>query len=138
MLVVVYTAQGEVLMLRRTSPRDFWQSVTGSLRWGEMPRRAAQRELFEETGLRDGGRIRDCHRKVRFPIVPPWRDRYDPGVFFNTEHHFRLLLPSRRLLRLNPGEHSMARWLPIPQAARLASSWTNRDAILDLQQLFGP
>ena len=134
--MVVYTAQGEVLMLRRTSPGNFWQSVTGSLRWGEMPSRAAQRELFEETGLRGGGRIRDCHHKVRFPIVPPWRDRYDPGVFFNTEHHFRLQLPSRRLVRLNAVEHSMARWLPIPQAARLASSWTNRDAILDLQRLF--
>ncbi|MGD8932832.1 MAG: NUDIX domain-containing protein, partial [Chromatiales bacterium] len=42
-LVVVYTAGGEVLLLRRTRPRDFWQSVTGSLHWGESPRQAARR-----------------------------------------------------------------------------------------------
>jgi len=136
--VLVYTAQGEVLMLRRTSPRDFWQSVTGSLRWGEMPRRAAKRELFEETGLRDGGRLVDCRHRVRFPIVPPWRARYDPGVFYNTEHHFLLRLPGRRLVRLNPGEHTQARWLPIHKAARLAGSWANRDAILGLQRVLEP
>jgi len=53
-LVVVYTRAGEVLMLRRTSPRGFWQSVTGSLEWGELPAHAAARELYEETGLRAG------------------------------------------------------------------------------------
>jgi len=125
-------------MLRCTSPRNFWQSVTGSLRWGELTPRAAQRELFEETGLRDGGKLVDCRHQVRFPIVPPWRDRYDPGVRYNTEHHFRLQLPSRRTIRLNPGEHTQARWLPIHRAARLAGSWTNRDAILSLRQLLDP
>ncbi|MCW8948496.1 MAG: NUDIX domain-containing protein, partial [Sedimenticola sp.] len=34
-LVVIYTDQGEVLMLNRTRPKGFWQSVTGSLKWGE-------------------------------------------------------------------------------------------------------
>ena len=48
-LVLVYTAAGQVLLLRRIRPRGFWQSVTGSLRWGESRQRAARRELFEET-----------------------------------------------------------------------------------------
>jgi len=48
--VVVYTVTDEVLALRRRQPPDFWQSVTGSLRWDETdPLDAARRELFEET-----------------------------------------------------------------------------------------
>ncbi len=131
-LVVVCTVAGEVLMLHRTRPKGYWQSVTGSLEWGESPRQAAERELFEETGLRAGGRVIDCHHSVRFPIVRAWRSRYAPTARFNLEHWFRLQLPGRRLIRLDPAEHLEYRWLPRERAARLASSWTNRDAILQL------
>jgi dATP pyrophosphohydrolase len=128
-LVLVHTRAGEVLLLERTAPRGFWQSVTGSLRWGEAARAAAERELHEETGLRAGGRLVDLRHTERFPIVPPWRERYDPGVRFNTEHWFRLELPGRRLVRPDPAEHRRHRWLAARHAARLATSWTNRKAI---------
>jgi len=133
-LVLVYTRAGEVLMLRRTRPNGFWQSVTGSLEWGETPRQAAERELYEETGLRFSGRLTDCRHSESFPIIPPWRKRYARGTHYNREHWFRLQLPTRRIIRLNSKEHSELRWLPIPRAARLASSWTNRDAILRLMR----
>jgi dihydroneopterin triphosphate diphosphatase len=129
-LVVVITQAAEVLVLRRTEPADFWQSVTGSLRWGESPRRAALRELREETGLVGGLNLIDARHRERFPIVPPWRARYAPWARYNTEHWFYLLMPGRRLIRLNPKEHVEYRWLPAGPAARTMSSWTNRDAIL--------
>lgn len=128
-LVVIFTSAGEVLLMERTKPKGFWQSVTGSLRWGEGPREAAARELYEETGLRAGGELRDLRHRERFPIVPPWRARYAPNARFNTEHWFALQLPSRRLIRLNPKEHGRYRWLSADTAARMASSWTNRAAI---------
>ncbi len=128
-LVLVYTRAGEVLLLERTRPRGFWQSVTGSLEWGETPRKAAIRELYEETGIRAGPAIEDLHHSERFPIVPPWRSRYAPGQRFNREHWFRLELPARRSIRLNPAEHRQARWLPAALAMQRASSWTNRKAI---------
>jgi len=138
-LVLVYTRAGEVLLLERARPRGFWQSVTGSLEWSETPAQAAERELFEETGLRAGRALVDLHRSVQFPIVPPWRARYAPGVRNNTEHWFRLELPGRRTIRCRPGEHRQFRWLPIPVAAQRASSWTNRDAIPDLHRTYtGP
>ncbi len=128
-LVVVYTLAGEFLLMRRTRPRDFWQSVTGSLRPRETPRNAALRELFEETGLRAGGALVDLHHQVRFPILPAWRDRYAPGVRENREHWFALGLPGHRLVRLNGEEHSESRWVSAERALHLASSSTNRDAI---------
>lgn len=129
-LVVVYTRAGEVLMLRRRTPAGFWQSVTGSLEWGEMPPRAARRELFEETGLT--GAPRDCRLRYRFPIAPPWRARYAPYVRYNREYVFALELANRRPVRLDAHEHVEHRWLPWRAAARLASSWTNRQAVLML------
>ena len=128
-LVLVYTRAGEVLLLERAQPRGFWQSVTGSLRWGESPRAAAVRELAEETGLQAGGRLVDLHQGERFPIIPPWRARYAPAVRFNREHWFVLELPNRRLIRLNPQEHCRYRWLPAARAARRATSWTNRKIV---------
>ena len=128
-LVVVYTQRGEVLLLERTQPHGFWQSVTGSLRWGETAGQAARRELREETGLNADARLFDLHTRVRFPIIPPWAKRYEPHTHTNTEHWYGYQLPGRRLIRRNPKEHRQHRWLAWQQAARRASSWTNRAAI---------
>jgi dATP pyrophosphohydrolase len=128
-LVVVCTLQGEVLMLRRTRPKDFWQSVTGSLKWGESPVGAARRELYEETGIMAGQRLIDLRQCVSFPILPAWRARYAPSARSNREHWFALPLMHRRQPHLHADEHTEYCWLPRKQAERLASSWTNRDAI---------
>ena len=129
-LVVVATWTGEVLMLRRTRPADFWQSVTGSLRWGESPRQAALRELREETGIQAGAALLNLYHSVDFPILPAWRARYAPSARVNREHWFALWLPGRRLIHRNLEEHAEHCWLSWPRAAKRASSWTNRDAIL--------
>ena len=132
-LVVVYTVAGEVLVLRRRQPPDFWQSVTGSLRWDEPdPLDAARRELREETGLGDEAEIVACNVINRFPILPPWRHRYAPAVVENVEHVFRVCLPERWPVTLNPAEHGAYEWLPQKAAASRVASWTNRDAILAL------
>lgn len=131
-LVVVYTQQGAILLMHRCEPRGFWQSVTGSLKWGESSRQAALREIFEETGLQAGGSLVDWGKTVSFPIVGPWRRRYAPGVRLNREHWFGLCLSGRRRVRLNPDEHREYRWLSLDRAIRLASSWTNREALLAL------
>ena len=134
-LVVVYTWDGYFLMLRRSQPDTFWQSVTGSLRPGEGARSAVLRELREETGLLGAAYLQDLGQSRLFPIAPAWRARYAPGVCFNREHWFALPLPGRRLIRLNPAEHLEYSWLPAARAAAQASSWTNRDAILWLAGL---
>ncbi len=131
MLVLVYTETGEVLLLRRQWPANYWQSVTGSLEWHETAVQAAQRELVEETGLRAAsGRLTDCAYTQRFPIVTPWKRRYAPGARYNTEYVFRFVVTKRRLIRLNRREHTDYRWLPWEKAARTVASWTNREAIL--------
>lgn len=127
-LVVVYTDHAEVLLLRRREPVDFWQSITGSLDWGETPQAAAARELQEETGL-VAPAPEATDRTRRFPILPAWRRRYAPDVAENLEHEFQVRLAERETIRINPAEHLEYVWLARAEALRRASSWTNRDAI---------
>ena len=127
-LVVIYTRAGDCLLLRRRQPDDFWQSVTGSLRWDESPEQAARRELKEETGFPVDS-LQPTGQQYQFPIVPPWKARYAPGVETNTETVFALPLQQPIPPRLNPEEHLEYRWLTKADALKLVTSWTNREAI---------
>ncbi|MCB1813519.1 MAG: dihydroneopterin triphosphate diphosphatase [Candidatus Competibacteraceae bacterium] len=133
-LVLIYTTAREFLLMRRVRPAAFWQSVTGSMDWDETdPLTTAYRELAEETGIiAPAGAIIDCHMSQQFPIKPAWRHRYPADVQFNTEHVFRLELPERLPIILNPAEHTDYLWLPRDQALAKVTSYTNRDAILAL------
>jgi len=131
-LVVIYTEHGDVLRLRRCIPLDFWQSVTGSLHYGETPRQAAIREVREETGLLADERLTDSSIVNSYPIHPAWHAKFAPEVTENIEYVFSLRLPARTTIRLDPAEHAEYRWLPRVEAAVLASSRTDREAILVL------
>lgn len=131
-LVVVYSTDGQVLLLRRSRPFDFWQSVTGSLQAGESHADAAVRELHEETGL-SGCSLRFSGNERRFTIDPRWRHRYAPGVTENTEFEWRCALAAPATIRLNAREHSEYCWLPFAAAIERVWSWTNRDALTALR-----
>jgi len=134
-LVVVHTRNGKVLLMRRTDHPEFWQSVTGSLKWDEQePVAAARRELAEETGLKDVSHLRSSGIKNQYEIYPAWRHRYASGVTHNTEHVFFLNLDTEIPILLNDSEHSEYCWLPIEQALSRVSSSTNYAAIEILKQ----
>ena len=128
-LILIYSLTGHVLMLHRTFPEDFWQSVTGSLEWGESAAAAAVRELREETGL-DGSDLVNCDYSQEFEIYSIWRDRYPPGTLNNQEHVFLLELENCQSVDLNPREHTEYRWVLREEAIQLATSHTNAEAIL--------
>lgn len=131
-LVVIYTLEGEVLLLNRADHPGYWQSVTGSCdRLDEPLDEAACREVKEETGL-DCSQflLQNWHWQQVYEIYPHWRHRYPDGVIHNTEHVFGLQLPHRQTVVLAPREHIDFCWLPIDEAARQCFSETNRGAIL--------
>lgn len=133
-LVVVYTRNGKVLLMRRADHPEFWQSVTGSMEWGdEQPAETAVRELREETGIRiSPDRLTDWHLQQRYEIFPQFRARYAPEVHENTEHFFSLELPGEQDITLSPSEHLEYVWVSFPEAIERVFSWTNRDALRHL------
>lgn len=130
-LVLVHTAEREVLLLERALRAGFWQSVTGSLDRPDEPlESAAAREVLEETGIdARSGRLQRWNVVYTFEIFRAWRHRFAPGVERNTEHVFALALPAPLPVRIAPDEHVAFTWLPWRDAAAKCFSWSNRDAI---------
>ena len=134
-LVLVHTADLQVLLLERADRPGFWQSVTGSQHAGETLLQTAQRELAEETGIIAApDALVDWQRQNRFEIYAHWRSRYAPGVTHNTEHVFGLTLPAVRDIVLAPREHLAWQWLPWRAAADRVFSWSNAEVIRELPQ----
>lgn len=133
-LVLVHTAQRDVLLLERAARAGFWQSVTGSLDRPDEPLEAAAvREVLEETGIdAAAGRLERWNLVYTFEIYAQWRHRFAPGVVHNIEHVFALEIGSRAPVRIAPDEHVAFTWLPWREAAARCFSWSNRDALLML------
>jgi dATP pyrophosphohydrolase len=128
-LVVIHTADGQVLLIERADRPGFWQSVTGSKDELDEPLvGVAWRELAEETGITTG-QLSDWQRRNVYEIYPHWRHRYAPGVTHNTEHVFGLTVPAGVTVTLNPREHLRHQWLPWREAAELCFSPSNAEAI---------
>ena len=129
-LVVIHTADLQVLLIERADKPGYWQSVTGSREGDEAMADTARREVAEETGFAaDAGQWQDWQQQNVYEIYPHWRHRYGEGVTHNTEHVFSLQLPDTLRPTLAPGELLAWQWLPWEQAAERVFSPSNAEAI---------
>lgn len=138
-LVVIYAANQDVLLIERAKQPGFWQSVTGSKdHLDESWYDTAVREVAEETGIQIGtepvptSALLDWGMENVYEIYPVWRARYAPGVTHNTERVFGLQVPRDTPITLAPREHTQYIWLPWRAAADKCFSPSNAEAILQL------
>lgn len=144
-MVVIHTADLNVLLMERADAPGYWQSVTGSKdTLDEALRETCRREVLEETGICIGTdavpdtALRDWSLSNVYEIYPRWRHRYPPGVTHNTEHVFGLCVPAGTSVTLAPREHLQYRWLPWQAAADACFSPSNAEAILLLPRFAAP
>ena len=85
-LVVIHTADLDVLSTERADKPGYWQSVTGSKDALHEPLEdTAVREVLEETGIDVGSEyvpkanLRDWHLSNVYEIYPVWPHRYAPS-----------------------------------------------------------
>jgi len=130
-LVIIYTAARETLLIERADYPGFWQSVTGSQNDDESFVQTAARELREETGIvaADFGGITDLYYENVYCIYPRWRHRYPPQTTHNRERCFAVLLPEKRAPTLAPREHVAHEWMPMERAIGRVTSWSNAAAL---------
>jgi len=138
-LVVIHTADRDVLLIERADKPGFWQSVTGSKDAVDEPLvTTAVREVMEETGIAIGSaevplaNLRDWQLSNVYEIYPVWRHRYASGVTHNTEHVFGLRVPRDVAITLSPREHLRHEWLDWRAAADKCFSPSNAEAVLQL------
>ena len=128
-LLIIFTTKFKVLLLKKNSKRDLWQSVTGSMELGENPYDTALRELQEETGInkqRSDLIFDDLSHK--FMIYSEWIDRYKESTYSNKEYIFSLKLNDEVSVKLSK-EHSSYKWVDLNEAIHLVFSWTNKAAL---------
>jgi dihydroneopterin triphosphate diphosphatase len=143
-LVVIHSAELDVLLLERADAPGFWQSVTGSKdTLAESLVETCVREVGEETGIAIGSAaiplaaLVDWQLANVYDIYPQWQHRYAAGVTRNTEHVFGLCVPRDTPVRPAPREHLRYDWLDWRAAADRCFSSSNAEAVLQLPRRAG-
>jgi dATP pyrophosphohydrolase len=128
-LLIIFTKKFKVLLLKKNSKRDLWQSVTGSIELGEDPYDTALRELQEETGInKQKSDLIFDDLSHKFMIYSEWIDRYEESTYSNKEYIFSLKLNDEVSVKLSR-EHSSYKWVDLNDAIHLVFSWTNKAAL---------
>ena len=128
-LLIIFTTKFKVLLLKKNSKRDLWQSVTGSMELGENPYDTALRELQEETGInKQKSDLIFDDLSHKFMIYSEWIDRYEESTYSNKEYIFSLKLNDEVSVKLSR-EHSSYKWVDLNNAIDLVFSWTNKAAL---------
>ena len=131
-LLIIFTKNFKVLLLRKNSTKELWQSVTGSMELDENPYETALRELKEETGIsKQRSDLISYNKSYKFMIYSEWINRYKEPTYSNKEYIFSLKLNDIVSVKLSR-EHSNYEWVDLNEAVYMVFSWTNKAALKTL------
>jgi dATP pyrophosphohydrolase len=128
-----------LLLQRRpksTQAGGIWQTVVGSVRWGEERVQAARREVFEETGLTLLRGITAIGYAFSFPLRLSQNQEswYAPGQAQIDNTVFAAETPGDRPVRLS-AEHQSYGWFSLEEALAKLHWEEEKEALLRLHPL---
>lgn len=127
---VVVNSRGEVLVTNQGGRS--WSLPKGHVDAGETLRAAAEREIFEETGVRELAFVRELGAYDRHRTALDGGDDLDE---LKTITMFLFTTPQMDLAPLDPAEHPEARWVPRDEVSALLTHRKDKeffDALTDL------
>lgn len=114
----------------RRADRGVWQGIAGGGESKESPLESAQREAFEEGGIRADSKYFLLDSCSTIPVVHVCGFRWGPDVLVIPEHAFAVRLTSPDITLSE--EHSEYRWLSYAAAYRLLEWNSNKNALWEL------
>jgi 8-oxo-dGTP pyrophosphatase MutT (NUDIX family) len=123
----------EYLLLKTTPEReDFWQPVTGGLEEGETKVEALEREVWEETGIRNATRIIENVDYFEYPDAHLINIK---GYDFIKEYVFGVEVDPKERITVDGKEHSEFRWCSFQEALELLKWDENKKAVSRLNEM---
>jgi lipoyl(octanoyl) transferase len=130
--VLAHDGNGRVLLLHRKPERgNVWQPVTGSIEEGESPGDCARRELFEETGQRDGVEPIGLHQS--FMIESQYLASRFPLPIVADQIAFAARLDPEAVIHLDADEHDDHGWFEMGDAYDKIKWTDDREALEHLE-----
>ena len=119
-------------LLLKTIPRrgEFWQPVTGGLEEGETKVEALEREVLEETGIKNIVRIIENVHYFEYS---------DHGIIkgytFVKEYVFGIEIQPNEKIVIDGKEHSQFKWCSFQEALELLKWDENKEALSRLNEI---
>ena len=119
------------LLLKRTLEKGgFWQPVTGGLEEGETKVEALEREVLEETGIKNIARIIENVHYFEYSD-----SHFIKGYHFIKEYVFGVEVHPNERIVLDGKEHSQFKWCSFQEALELLKWNENKEALSRLNEI---
>jgi len=119
----------QYLLLKRIK-EGFWQPVTGGIEEGETKAEALEREVLEETGIKNIARIIEDVHYFEYSD-----SQFIKGYHFIKEYVFGVeVLPNEKIV-LDGKEHSQFKWCSFQEALELLKWDENKEALSRLNEI---
>jgi dihydroneopterin triphosphate diphosphatase len=121
----------QYLLLKRTPEKEgFWQPVTGGLEEGETRVEALEREVWEETGIKNAARIIENVDYFEYSGA-----HFIKGYDFIKEYVFGVEVHPNERIVIDGNEHSQFRWCSFQEALELLKWDENKKALSRLNEI---
>ena len=129
----IINSQIEYCIFRRKD-RKVWQWIAGGMEdFDKDINSAAERELFEETGIKENINIIELEGFTKIPVVNIVKEfKWGDNVYYADEYSFAVNISDKQI-KISE-EHSEYKWVSYDEARNLLKYDSNKSALWELNE----